>query len=442
MVHTTGRAVRLGFATAAFLAVCVATLTPANSSGTSTEFWCIACGELGGLDVLANIVMFVPLGLSLAMVFGRRLPVMLICLATTLAVELLQIHVITGRDASASDLLANTLGGLIGTELAVRWPDLVRPSQRAAMRLAVAWSAIVLMLLTATAWGLGPAFVPRSLWIQRTPPRPSYEPFTGRLLAFDIDGINLPSPYPDFDLHLERHLQHDGWTSTALVDTRGLRPLRSIIVRVAEEFSVILWVDQVRWNVTCQQKMRAAHLRFRSPRASLVDGLRPTNSTSTEARLICARRYGALDARVTRDGTTRSYSLRLSPSLGWLLLSPFDIAFDDRHRAVSALWLIALLAPAGYWSSSAHRRRSDLATGYHGNAIREPRTLGAVGFLSAVVGLALGLAAAPRLFGVATGVSWEWAAGLAGIALGALLHRLVAGVGPAGGVGSSSTRRR
>ena len=442
MVHGTGRRVRLGFAAAALLAVCVATLTPANSGSTSTNFWCIACGELGGLDFIANVVMFTPLGLTLSLVFGRRRPVMLICMATTLAVELMQIHVVTGRDASFSDLVANTLGGLVGAELALRLGTFLRPSSRAARRLAVTWSGVVFMILAGTSWGLGPAFVPRSLWIQRTPPRPSYEPFTGRLLAFDIDGINLPDTYPDFGLHLERHLQRDGWTSTALVDTRNLRPTRSIIVRVAEEFTAILWVDQVRWAVTCQQKMRAAVLRLRSPKAALVDGLRPTGSSSTEARVICARRHGVLDAAVARDGTTRAYSLRLSPSLGWLVLSPFDIPFDDRYRVVSALWLVALLAPAGYWSSAARRRRRDIASAGDAGAARAPRASGSIGFLSAFVSLALGLAVTPGLFGVATGAAWEWVAGLAGITLGAVVQRLVAGVGPAGGVGSSSTRRR
>ena len=47
--------------------VLVATLTPTNGATVTSEFWCIACGEAGGLDVLNDIVMFVPLGFAFAM---------------------------------------------------------------------------------------------------------------------------------------------------------------------------------------------------------------------------------------------------------------------------------------------------------------------------------------------------------------------------------------
>src|SRR5262245_39466874 len=103
----------------ALAAICVATLTP--TPGTpSTSFWCIVCGDRGMLDFAANIVMFVPLGFALMLATERRWLSVIVCVATTFSVELLQVSVVAGRDASLGDLLANTLGGGIGITLA-RW---------------------------------------------------------------------------------------------------------------------------------------------------------------------------------------------------------------------------------------------------------------------------------------------------------------------------------
>ena len=45
-----------------------ATLTPTAGSGRSgarTPPWCLVCGELGAVDVLLNVALFVPLGAAL-----------------------------------------------------------------------------------------------------------------------------------------------------------------------------------------------------------------------------------------------------------------------------------------------------------------------------------------------------------------------------------------
>lgn len=433
------RAVRISLAAIALAAICVATLTPATGGESSFEFWCIACGEFGGLDVVANIVLFVPLGLTLALVFGRRRPAMLIAIATTLAVELLQIRVVTGRDASLSDLLANTLGAWIGTELVVLWRTILRPRLRTARYLAVAWAGIVTIVLAGTSWALTPAFVPPWLYIQRVPPRVPYQPFSGQLLEFDVDGIVLRELYAKPDLNIDRRLQGDSWTATALVNTKYMLPTHSIIVRVAEENRVVVWLDQMGWNVTCLQKTRAAELRLRSPKAALVDGLRPTTPTDTLARLTCGRRPGALEARVTRGTTTKNYAMRLAPSLGWALLSPFNIAFDDRYRVVSALWLVGLLLPAGYWSSAARGRRP-AAKDSKGADAAPGGPLGEIGWIAALAALAVGLAVAPRVFNVAMGAWWEWAAALGGFALGAVLHRVVTSSAAVEVIDSRTTR--
>lgn len=66
-------------------------------------------------QLLANIVMFVPYGLLLPVVFDRlKKPVYtaLIVLATTLAIETLQYFM--GRSADIDDVIMNTIGGIAG----------------------------------------------------------------------------------------------------------------------------------------------------------------------------------------------------------------------------------------------------------------------------------------------------------------------------------------
>src|SRR5262245_48547811 len=57
-------------------AIVLLTLVPASQQPSSTS-WCLVCGTLGGVDILLNLVLFVPLGFGLA-IAGVRVPIALI----------------------------------------------------------------------------------------------------------------------------------------------------------------------------------------------------------------------------------------------------------------------------------------------------------------------------------------------------------------------------
>ena len=69
----------------------------------------------------ANIALFVPLGMLIAMLFGPRrwwrAPV--ICFVATVIIELGQRVLLPQRVASIADVIANTIGGILGTLVAV-----------------------------------------------------------------------------------------------------------------------------------------------------------------------------------------------------------------------------------------------------------------------------------------------------------------------------------
>ena len=98
--------------------------------------------------------------------------------------------------------------------------------------------------------------------------------------------------------------------------------------------------------------------------------------------------------------------LTLSPAYGWTLLFPIPMAPGAPLRIAAAIWLGALLLPAGYWAGLA------------------ARPAGAVGALGAVVIAGLGLV--PALAGFDPAHWSEWVGAGGGVAAGWALSRIAA----------------
>ena len=86
------------------------------------------CGQHGlgfityaSVEFGANIALFVPLGLLLALLFGphRWWLAPVICFVATVLIELGQGALLPQRVASIGDVIANTVGGVLGTLTAV-----------------------------------------------------------------------------------------------------------------------------------------------------------------------------------------------------------------------------------------------------------------------------------------------------------------------------------
>lgn len=72
------------------------------------------------LEFTANIVMFMPLGIFTAMALARgRYWIGILALPLlSILIELLQLQVLPGRTATLSDVIANSIGGILGFTLA------------------------------------------------------------------------------------------------------------------------------------------------------------------------------------------------------------------------------------------------------------------------------------------------------------------------------------
>src|SRR5262245_26243883 len=111
----------------------IAFVTLIPQSGPAPRFTpCLICGDRGVSDALVNLMLFLPLGLSLSLRnpdrARYRIPVLL-----SFTVETAQ-HFIPGRSPTYGDLLFNSLGGWLGIWLGTHshlWWD---PSARVARR--------------------------------------------------------------------------------------------------------------------------------------------------------------------------------------------------------------------------------------------------------------------------------------------------------------------
>lgn len=72
------------------------------------------------VEFASNIALFIPLGLLLGLLLGRRIwgIAVLICLTASAAIEAVQFVFLPARFATVDDIIANTLGGLIGALVA------------------------------------------------------------------------------------------------------------------------------------------------------------------------------------------------------------------------------------------------------------------------------------------------------------------------------------
>ena len=119
---------------------------------------CLVCGESGAQDVVLNVLLFIPLGIGLGLWRLPRSRAIIAVVLTTLCVETIQFAFLAGRDASLSDVMTNSAGGLLGLAAGGNWRWLVQPGPRQARSLALLAAALWLATLAGTGRTIPEAF--------------------------------------------------------------------------------------------------------------------------------------------------------------------------------------------------------------------------------------------------------------------------------------------
>jgi VanZ like family len=393
----------LGVLGAAF--VLVATLTPVRDVrglALVTPLLCLVCGDYGGADVAANLLLFLPLAVGLRLSgqsWGRTV---LVCGLLSFTIELLQYRVVSGRDSSLSDLLTNTTSAAIGATVAGLLPRMVAPRPREAAAFFAGGTALLLLLLAASAWLLAP-WVPdgplSSHWAHIAP---GFDVFTGGVEAVHLDGAPMPPDgAPADSAALRRRLAAGNFALEAEVISGVPVADRSWIYMLRAGSDRALTLSQLRREARIDMPAHAIRLRMFPPAVTLPAGL--PERAGVPVRLTASGRDGRVRLTSEYGGRERSVELTISPAYGWIMVLPFDLATGTGVRWITALGLAVAALSLGFWARQTGRPGAGLAG------------------LAAALVLALGVIPAAGGF---PPVHWsEWMAGALGAAGGWALRR-------------------
>jgi VanZ like protein len=388
---------------ASLIAVAVVTLTPTGGD-EQISFWCLKCGERPAVDLLLNILLFVPLGAGLGLYGLRFRRAVVLALLCTCLVEALQFFVIPGRYASFRDILANFAGAVVGYLLGRHWRTIVMPGYGAARILATAAAILWLVTQAFTAWAMVISPPPEPWWSQLQPEHSRYPAvFTGRILELSVGSIQIRKsqelPSDDADA-MRKRIVAGAPLKVAVTDvgpTRGRAPIA--IISAGPVNDVAWWAEDGRDGVF-GVAVRGTLLGLRTPLVRIADVV-PRERGDT-LRLSGSYRNGLYELRAENRDGVRNRELRASPSWGWAFLLPLQLyAFGSTVIWLTALYLAAVWCVFGYWNA------------------RSVGTLHVtVPVARMAIGILLGLGVAPMVFALPAAHWSEWLATMVGGAAG------------------------
>jgi hypothetical protein len=400
---------------ASIAAIAFATLTPFRGSPPPFNPLCIVCGELGGVDVVLNVLLFLPLGVGLAIVGARPLRAIGWMFAASLTIELLQLFVIPGRDPTIGDVLMNSIGGAVGFAIGAHLELLLRPCGRTGIKLLLAWSVVWLVVQSVAAYSFVPILTRSRYYGQISRELGEMlSAFPGEVLKPVIDSVRIPDwEIPDNGVRALL-LRPQGSLIQATVIPRGCPMTTAGIVRITDgDLREIVLLAQDDADLLFGVRTGAEVLRLRPMRYRLrhVFGPGSTCALVSDTFLLQARYTRvAVFVRAAARGRIAEETIAPSVSQGWRLFLPMQTYIDSggQGAALTALWLFMLMLPAGYWG---------LFTARGIRLGNVPVNATAVVFVLAV--LAIAFVAVPQLFGLPSVRLWEWMAAIGGAAAGA-----------------------
>ncbi|HEU4630909.1 MAG TPA: VanZ family protein, partial [Gemmatimonadaceae bacterium] len=413
------RSLALLFLPAALAAIALATLTPGEPGPHVFPLTCLVCGPAGGADVARNVLLFLPFGAALALRSTRLRTALALSLALTLLVESAQLWVVPGRDPTLSDVLANTLGGLLGYLIAAHAPLWLQPTRRQARRLVTAGALLWLAQLALTAAGLQWAPPPAPYVENVLPPvGAQMRAFEGELLGRWVDGT--PSGTGFGGAAVEAGLARGQLAVRATV--RPAYPpgmLRPLVVYFSRAWEPVLVFGQQGRDLVFRARTRSQEAHLGGPTFRLADVFPPLDSlpggrSSGDDPITVAASVDGPAVRLSgsvRGAAARAATLERRLSLGWAFVVP-DLAPARRiGPLLGALWLAGPLLPLAFWARQA----------------APPGPRGAlIGAIATAVGAAAAVWGVSAATGLTVGATETVAAALAillGIVLGARRRR-------------------
>lgn len=394
-----------GLVAVALSLVAIATLVPRShgTGGGSMSFWCLACGDYALADALANVALFVPLGWAISRTRMRPRVSLAVVLTTTIGVELLQYGFVSGRVASMSDILTNTVGGVAGMAL-----PYLRRSVAASDGRALLGATLYGVLLVA---GLGVSEATQAVPLPRrlrwtAGSTAGYVPFTGSLGTVRVYGtpvtmhqwLNLPP--------------REGVEIT--VDFLSGRPdtgVAQVIVAWMPSGSGWMWLEQQNRDLRVHLASASDGARLRGHSVWLNATMPAMAGEPVTVRLVVRPFSYRIVVRTKAGDVVRDASI--TPGDGWRLFTPSERWGERWAPWLRAGWMAVLLGPLGYLAAARSR----------------------VTAVVAAVGAGVSLVLLP----IVSGCAWLRLPGWCGAASGFLIGSLTRTRGQ--GTGASATER-
>ena len=313
---TTGRGSRwVGAAVIVVSAACIAFFT-LQPGGTGPQA-AIPGGYLAS-DVVLNILLFVPLGMGLALAGARPLRAACVGFLVSVAIELAQLSWIPGRYASIHDLLTNGSGTAVGALIVAYWAGRERwwrsLSPWIAGAIALAWTGGSFLLR---------ASLPGTRWYgQLAHDFSGTVPFDGRVLSISLQGTPLDDHALAETLALrDRARRADTLRLETAVEAGSPSSGRAQIVAiVAGQPGEIASIWQEGHAIVARQRLALSDAGLRTPWIRLDSALPTRSGEVVSISLEVTRRAFRLSAR--GPSSTRESTLDLTPDVFWSAFLP------------------------------------------------------------------------------------------------------------------------
>jgi len=385
---------------ASLLAIMALTLRPSSASVGSLPSTCVLCGERGLVDLVLNVVLFLPIGVALSR-FGVR-PLQAVGMALVLSgiIELLQ-HVIPGRAPTWRDVVMNGIGAGLGALVARDLRDWLRAGRSNAWVTAAA--ALPALATVLTGLLLAPS-VKTGQWYGQLAPRLAHlGVWEGIVRSARIGDQTLVHGFLADGPAVQAAMRDRAPVLIEAIAGPRTTRLAPIIAISDDEFEEMMLIGQDGDDLIVRERRVASDLRLFEPETRFVGWFATLGDGAPFSLRV---RFGRSTACVAQAGTPERCAERFAAASGWTFLLWRRWLGGPWRAALGAVTLAILFVPLGLLLS--------------------PRS--AVWRVAYVATAVTGVVLAARAVSLAAPTVWEWGAMLAGIAGGvALRHVTLAG---------------
>ena len=377
---------------------------------------CVLCGPHAGAEAVVNIVLFIPIGAGLALLGLRWRTAVLIGIAATVLIEVLQLALPLGRSASLLDLVTTFAGTVIGFHVSEHRRRFAYPRSRLALRYAVTAGVAWLLILTMSAAALLPSVPAGAYLAQWAPAVEGHDRYIGRVVSSHVSGVTVANGPVTASERLHVAMRQGVVTEATIVPQGAPLRLAPVLRVITTDSTEALMLGQRRDDLVFRSRVIGSALRLVTPSVAMNGVLSSRLATDRGAMVVSGAREGG-QLRAGAYGS--EVILDLHAGSGWMLLAPPASALQGSADAMSALWAGVPLFAASYWMGRRARRRARRA----GDATR---MTGASGQVLIAVPMLLtlavaGLAGISALFGLSQPALGVWLGTLTAIGLGLMV---------------------